>query len=304
MKPFSLTAMMYHYVRDPGDACERGSGIAGLPVARFEAQLEDLRRRYDVVSWPDVRAFVLEGRALPPRACLLTFDDGTGDHYRNVFPALRARNLSGLFFAMARRPGDGLALGHQIHFLLARLGVQGLREAVWARLSPTQQAAYRQAEERYRPVVFAKYGEGAEVDLLKFVLQRDLSLEAHGVLSRLIEEHVGPEAEVADDLYLAQAQIAEMAAGGMHFGGHSRTHPWFNWVSAESQAEEIDASAAWLSEVEAGPWAFAYPYGGIGAESPALLRERGFAAAFTTVERVEHDDPYLIGRLDGEAEKT
>ena len=40
MMPFSLTAMMYHYVRDPGDEAEAGSGIPGLPVARFEAQLD------------------------------------------------------------------------------------------------------------------------------------------------------------------------------------------------------------------------------------------------------------------------
>lgn len=87
----------------------------------------------------------------------------------------------------------------------------------------------------------------------------------------------------------------------MHFGGHSRRHPWFNWVSAEAQADEIEASAGWLREVEPGPWAFAYPYGGFGADSPGLLRARGFAAAFTTVEQRRHTDPFFIGRLDGEA---
>ena len=34
-EPLELTAWMYHYVRDPGDAAEAGSGIPGLPVARL-----------------------------------------------------------------------------------------------------------------------------------------------------------------------------------------------------------------------------------------------------------------------------
>ena len=91
-----------------------------------------------------------------------------------------------------------------------------------------------------------------------------------------------------------------MAVHRMHFGGHSRTHPWFDWVGAEGQTQEIEASAAWLRRIEPGPWAFAYPYGGYSAESPALLQAHGFAAAFTTHPQATHADPFLIGRMDGE----
>ena len=34
--PLELTTMMYHYVRDPGDAVEAGSGIPGMSVKVFE----------------------------------------------------------------------------------------------------------------------------------------------------------------------------------------------------------------------------------------------------------------------------
>lgn len=299
MTPFSLTVMMYHYVRDSGDEAEAGSGIPGLPVTRFETQLDELARRHEMIGWPDLRAGLSGEKSLPPGACLLTFDDGLRDHYLNVFPALRARGLSGLFFALARGPGDGLALGHKLHFLLARLGVERLRQAVWLRLTPQAQAAYARAEERHRASEHAG-GESPEVGELKSVLQRELSPEAQGLLSQLFEEHIGPEAEMAREFYLMQDQIAEMAADGMNFGGHSRSHPWFDWVDAPCQAEEISTSAAWLREIEAGPWAFAYPYGGLSAESPGLLRAHDFAAAFTTVEQVVHADPFFIGRWDGE----
>jgi peptidoglycan/xylan/chitin deacetylase (PgdA/CDA1 family) len=138
------------------------------------------------------------------------------------------------------------------------------------------------------------------VGVLKSALQRELSPQAEIALSQLFEEHLGPEVEVARELYLSPAQIAEMTAGGMSFGGHSRSHPWFDWVGAAGQAQEIAASAAWLRAVEAGPWAFAYPYGGHSADSPGLLQAHGFAAAFTTAEQTQHTDPFLIGRWDGE----
>jgi len=295
MSAFSLTTLMYHYVRDPGDRAEAGSGIPGLAPARFEAQLEYLAQHYTMITWSDLHADLLGQHSLAPNACMLTFDDGTCDHYINVFPILRKRGLSGLFFALARQPGDGLALGHKIHFLLARLGVDDLRETVWDHLKPAQRQIYTQAEAHYRAS-----GEKSAVELLKSILQRDLSVPADTILSELIAEHIGDEAQIAGEYYLTSAQIAEMSANGMHFGGHGRRHPWFDWVSAAEQADEIGASAAWLRTIGPGPFPFAYPYGGYNADSAQLLRAHGFSAAFTTVVRVRHSDPFLIGRLDGE----
>src|SRR4026209_768861 len=97
-----LTVMMYHYVRDPGDAAEAGSGIPGMPVKMFEAQLDKLSKQHIFVSWPDVRMALQEGKSLPSSACLLTFDDGVRDHYLNAFRILRERNLSVLFFIVDR----------------------------------------------------------------------------------------------------------------------------------------------------------------------------------------------------------
>ena len=66
--PFDLTVLMYHYVRDMGDACEVGSGIGGWPTAAFEAQLEAVKRAYHPVSWAEVQAHLAGAAPLPPRA--------------------------------------------------------------------------------------------------------------------------------------------------------------------------------------------------------------------------------------------
>jgi len=179
------------------------------------------------------------------------------------------------------------------------MGPEGLRAAVLARLSLAEQQQFAQAEAHYRARYDPSTTAGA-VDLLKSVLQRELSAPAEGVLSELIAQRLGDEAAIAADYYLTPDQTREMAAGGMHFGGHSLSHPWFDFIGAEQQAAEIAASATWLAAIEPGPWAFAYPYGGLSPRAPALMAQGGFAAAFTTQTRLRHADPFYIGRLDGE----
>jgi peptidoglycan/xylan/chitin deacetylase (PgdA/CDA1 family) len=240
MSEFSLTAMMYHYVREPGDAAEAGSGIPGLPTTQFEAQLDYLSANYDMIAWPDLRAYLLEGKPLPARACMLTFDDGLCDHYLNAFPAMHKRGLSGLFFAMAGRNGAGLTFPHRIHFLQAALGLDGLRESIWSALSESQRERYKTAEAQY-----SKWYRNP-VDVLKTTIQRDLMADVDPILSELFAEHLGNEVETAAKYYLTPAQIKEMTAGGMHFGGHSLSHPWFDYIGVTQLNEEIEASAVWL----------------------------------------------------------
>lgn len=298
-QPLELTVMMYHYIRDRGDDAEAGSGIPGMSVKDFESQLDVLSQQHTFITWPDVRMVLQEGKPLPSSACLLTFDDGVRDHYVNVFKILRERNIAGLFFIMNRCERAGLVLAHKIHFLLARLGLTGVREAIWEKMNSIQREQFTKAEKQYQ-LKYPPVSLDSRINLLKAVLQRDLSVEADSLLSHLFEIHIGSENDVAQRYYLNSEQIHEMSAGGMHFGGHSQNHPWFDWIDAEARASEIKASAERLQKIEPGPWAFAYPYGGLSEDSPQLLEAQGFIAAFTTHAQLRHVDPYFIGRLDGE----
>lgn len=298
-QPLSLTVFMYHYIRDCGGGADPGSNIPGLPVHVFERQLDGLAKEYTFVSWRDVRKALQGELDLPKTACLLTFDDGLRDHYFNAFKVLQERSLSGLFFALARADDDGLALGHKIHFLLAALEMSEFRAVIWESLNAAQRRQLVRAEE-YSRTTFPSSSPEEETNLLKTVLQRELSGEIDPLLSVLFEKYVGSETQTARSYYLNPEQIREMSAAGMHFGGHSRTHPWFDWIMPEQRQAEIRASAAWLSQIEPGPWAFAYPYGGLSDDAPELLERNGFLAAFTTRAQVQHPHPYFIGRLDGE----
>lgn len=294
-----LTVMMYHYVRDPGDAAEAGSGIAGMPTNVFEHQLDQLSAQHTFVTWADVRQAIQENKPLPAAPCLLTFDDGVIDHYVNVFRILRSRNLSGLFFALDRCESDELVLAHKIHFLLARIGITGLREAISTKLNAAQSERFAEAEQEYK-TKYPATSVDDQIDLLKAVLQRDLAADVNPMLSELFETHIGSERETAGRYYLNREQIREMVAGGMYFGGHSHNHPWFDFIDAKTRSQEISASAEWLQDFQPGPWAFAYPYGGLADDTPEILNKHGFVGAFTTKTQLIHSDPYYIGRLDGE----
>ncbi|MER3412015.1 MAG: hypothetical protein C4305_06780, partial [Thermoleophilia bacterium] len=71
----ALRVLMYHKVNDlPGNSLT-------VPVSLFEEQMAQLRDLAFVpVSLAEVRAYYLEGTSLPPRAVLITFDDGYRDN--------------------------------------------------------------------------------------------------------------------------------------------------------------------------------------------------------------------------------
>jgi len=299
----ALTAMMYHYVRDADDPAPGMAGLRTSPatptltVDTFQTHLDEFARRYEMVSWADVRAALQGERTLPERACLLTFDDGTSDHYLNVYPALRARGMSGLFFAIAHAPGE-LVLPHKLHYLLTLMGVDALRARIWAQLTDEEKVRFEEADARYR--ARGANAKIPETDILKSVLQRDFETVVGPWLSEWLEAELGSEAELARQLYLQTDHVREMRAGGMHLGGHSATHPWFDYIDPARREREIRASAELLSPVEAKPYAFAYPYGGLAEDAPEQLSAAGFSAAFTTRAQINHSDAYYIGRLDGE----
>lgn len=81
-----IPILMYHNVEDPARE-------------RFRCQMRLLTRlNYRTIVFADLVSAVRERRILPEKTVVLTFDDGTVDHYRNVFPVLRAYGLVGTFF--------------------------------------------------------------------------------------------------------------------------------------------------------------------------------------------------------------
>ena len=285
-------AVMYHYVRC--GTAHPEVGYRSMDPGTFEAQLDSLCRVRTPVGWPDLRDALEGRRSLPADAILLTFDDGLADHHRQVLPSLAARTLPGIFFVLARRAGDGLALGHKLHVLGAAMGWAELRDAVAERLSPVVAARYAALQSNLRAL-----GVADPDDLWKRPLQRELEAAADPILSVMIRERLGSEADLARELYLDAAQIRDLVAHGMTVGGHGRDHPWLDFVGDARIRAELAASAAFLGPLAAGPWPFAYPYGGVPRYAGSRLGSAGFAAGFTTRAGARRNR-FHIGRHNGD----
>ena len=82
---------------------------------------------------------------------------------------------------------------------------------------------------------------------------------------------------------MTAAQAREMAAGGVEFGGHTRTHVNFDLVSPKVAREEIAGCKADLEDWLGRPAvSFAYPYGAIHPHVKQMVAEAGFRFGVAT----------------------
>lgn len=294
--------VMYHYVRD-ADATPFPR-IRALSRAMFEQQLDWLQETHTVINVTDLEAAVAGRASLPPSAALLTFDDGFIDHYETVFPALRRRGLSGVFFISRDASGEAPRLlgVHQTHFLLATLGAEAFGRAV----RDACQAAYAGREQTDRSVFGVDRWDDISERAIKQLLNYDLPFEeADRVLDALFVEHIGDPAAFARQLYLNDAMVRDMAAGGVSFGYHTRSHRMLSRLGVREQGLEISGGVEWLAGLTGQRTVtFCYPWGGAAtytADTVRLLRAGGYSLAFNTIRRpavVGTDDPFELPRVD------
>lgn len=301
-----LTIIMYHYVRPLGRSAF--PGIKGLDLDLFDQQLDYLARHYVPVSM-DAVIDALDGRGeLPPKAVLLTFDDGYLDHYTYVFPRLAARGLSGAFFPPSKVVRDRVMLDvNKIHFILASGAdpaalVATVERACAGRAAEFGLPSLEWLRETHR--VANRY-DSVEVSYVKRLLQQALpeALRAQ-VTAELFARHVSAdETAFAEGLYVSAEQLRLMIAAGMHVGSHGAAHYWLGRLGAADQEQDIAASLVLLAEIGASPAyrSMCYPYGDFNEDTLALMAAMGFKAAVTTRTALALPSPetrFVLPRLD------
>lgn len=301
-----LTIVMYHYVRDLPRT--RYPAIKGLPLEEFRAQIAHFRAWYHPVTVEEVDHALRTGDALPPKAVLLTFDDGYLEHYTHCFPLLHDAGMQGAFYAPVAPVRDRMLLDvNRVHFLLATAPSAVLAAAI--------DEAVRQAPpETGLPAVAACRAEwaksnrfdDAETVYVKRMLQVALPEGFRAGLARdLFARYVSvDEATFAAELYCDMDQLRLMRASGMHMGSHGTTHRWLNHLPASEQAGELDGALDFLRALGCDTdngWSIAYPYGGHTGETVDLVRARGGTVGLTTQVAgacLAQDDPLRLPRYD------
>ena len=301
-----LTIVMYHYVRDLRRS--RYPEIKGLSTDQFREQIDYIIKHYHVISGDDLLDAVIGRAPLPPRALLLTFDDGYIDHFTQVFPILDDRRLSACFFPPVRPVLEDCVLDvNKIHFILAAVAnKQALVEHVFNLLDIYQNPfALPDKETYWRRLAKPGRYDAKEVIFLKRILQRELPPALRQIiLNDLFRQHVsGDEAAFAHELYMSVDQIKCLHRHGMTIGSHGYNHVWLNSLDAEGQAEEIDRSLVFLNSIGVQPdrWIMCYPYGARDDSLLSILAQRGCTVGLTTeigLADLRRQHNLILPRLD------
>jgi peptidoglycan/xylan/chitin deacetylase (PgdA/CDA1 family) len=286
-----LTVLAYHRIATVDDGFPYAPELVSASPAAFADQLDWLARNFSPISLDDLLALVLEGRRLPARPLLITFDDGYADNADAALPLLKARGLPAVMFLISSAPGsDLLPWWDEVASLVAR--APGPRADV-PHLGPTDLAApASRAAARRRLTEWLKR-------LAPDERTRELAEIAHAL---------GAEPErPAAPLFFGWERVPELASAGVACQPHTATHPILSALDDHSLMEEVEVSARTLERrTGRASAAFAYPNGEPGDYDERVvqaLRTARVRVAFTmrpgpvSLNAVRRD-PYEIPRVN------
>jgi len=295
-----LLAVNFHYVEpDPGYPYP---AIFPTPPEQLARQLEALAGCFSFVSG-DQLLDALEGKRLPERACVITFDDGLRSQFENALPVLDRLGIPALFFATARPIVEGnAALVHKIHYVRANVDPRRIVAAIEG-LAREGAAVPVAAHSRERAVATYRY-DSPEAALVKWYLNFGLApANAERVVAALFAELVPEEAAWCERTYMGRDQIRALAERRC-LGNHGWSHRPLAALDDAEMDGELRRSQSALEDLGGAPVYFvSYPYGGenaVGLREEAAAGELGLRIGFT-MERALNttlDRPLLLARLD------
>ncbi|MCG3137373.1 MAG: hypothetical protein HJJLKODD_01217 [Phycisphaerae bacterium] len=310
-----LLVIMYHYVRSPDP--QRWGGIFPLAPQEFEQQLDYLATIGRFVHPDEIHKPA--GNQQPQ--ILLTFDDGTIDHYEVVFPILQRRRLSGLFGVISGPALTGeVPSFHLLHHLTSLLPDatlwNNIRKQFTVQLSdePHTSALEDQAlpragnnllKTRARNMYSRDTVERAQIKYaLNFVLDQKTARQF--LLTELRRLGRDPR-QIVESWYLQPKHIREMHHAGQVFASHAHRHlPFFTPVGDYDQME-LQPCEMWLTELLGQPPRhYIAAFGGSNAAGSCIidlapiLRQRGYSAGYLTQPGTNPAPPakFFLKRFD------
>ncbi|PTD96768.1 polysaccharide deacetylase family protein [Pseudothauera lacus] len=259
-----LSILIFHRVlaqRDPLFPAEPDA-------RRFDELMGWVARWFNVLPLDEAVARLRSGE-LPPRAAVITFDDGYADNCTVAMPILQRHGLSATFFIAAGFLDGGRMWNDTLIEAVRNARVEwletGLQGIGGLRLCGI-------GEQR------------AAIDRLIKAVKHLPPAARSDAVARIAEASA---ADLPDDLMLSTSQLRALRAGGMLIGGHTLTHPILA-ASTDTEAErEIGDGKARLEALLGEPVRlFAYPNGKPGADYERrhvdMVRALGFDAAVST----------------------
>jgi len=266
---------------------------------QFESHLQMLKKRFKVVSLPDIVREIRGKGRLENDSVAITFDDGYESFYRLAFPLLRKYDLPATMFL----PTDFVSSQRMFWW-------DELLQIIFYAVPQRKSASF------LIPIIGEKlakqfHSAGNDVrrrkeflEFLEFYLRSIQDGQREEKIKNL-KEILLPDQDVksASSKTLTWDQIAEMARQGINFGSHTRSHLNLKFASLEKVEEELAKSKDAIEKNDkARVVCFAYPYE-VDFEThlgvKAILNDLKYECACTSLPGVNLSnlDPFFLKRM-------
>lgn len=264
---YSLRCFLFHDVSDTESSFTRGLG-GTIPRSSFDTALRFVTKNYTPVTLKDVLAS-FDGRRLPPRPALITFDDAYASISEFAAPLCSKYGVPAVVFVSAAcLDNRQLALDNLICHVANLFGLDTINAAIQAIKGCENRKVSSVAE------VFARFLPA--ISLLARKKFRDALVR----LAQINEPDLAAEA----GLYLSSQQLRELARFNFEIGNHTYTHANCRSLLTDEFTEEIDQNRAVLEAISGQKvQTFSVPYGSSADLTPALrahLQRSGYEAIF------------------------
>ena len=287
----TLTVVMFHRVLSPADVrwqeCDPRYTVSDSLFADY---LAFFRKHYHVVSLAQVLAARESGSVLPPRALLITFDDGWADTADYALPRLREVDMPAIVFVVSDVVDRAEPFFQEQIMGAWRSGElsPGTVVQIWRALgkSPPDYPGDQMSLEPIRALI-------SELELLSPESRESLML-------RFMRQPSAPSVHM-----LRKTQLRDLLDGAVAIGSHGKTHTPL--PQAPHMEGELRISRATLGALSGSPPpdALSFPHGKFNRDIVDVAGREGYKLMFTSQEYINRTRPkvaQVLGRVGASAE--
>lgn len=259
----------------------------------FEQHLDWIGRRYRFVSLDELAVTLEKEETDGKPVAAITFDDGYRDVYQNAFPILKRRGIPSAVFVVTNLIGtDRLQVHDELHLLLSAMLEQPRvsREERWRDVVAGLELTDQQSERLTRRLIDARNPFEATRAVLETLNQATIEQFLVVLRGRVALQ----EDELRGFQMLDWDMLAEMVAGGVTVGSHTRSHALLANAAPQVLRDEVEGSRHELEQRLGVPVRhFAYPDGRFNANAIQAVAAAGYRTAYTICAHRDRAHPLL-----------
>ena len=294
-----LVAVNFHYIRESFDA--PFPSIFGVTPKEFSDQLDILGKSAQFISSNDICEIIEGTKPLPPKAVIITFDDGFKEQYDLAWPILKEKGIPAIFFVNTRPiEEDFVTTVHKIHIIRAYTPPEPFLDLLISVLKKRGNSQVFPSKQKAKGVY--KYDSEKDAQLKYFLNYVLGEHERVSVVDQCFDILGFNEAQISNELYMTKEMVADLAKESA-LGTHGHEHLPLGLQDDITAKLDFDISIAklqtWTGENIV---SLSYPYGFQEACSIAVAEhaQRNNVSFAFTMERAGNkiiDVPMFMGRF-------